>query len=250
MAIKGLLLIIIAILSIGITFIFKPIPQAPRYHSFADKRAVLSIMNGMNVLSSIPFVIVGLMGIFCVGPIIMEGENLITLLSYLTFFAGLFLTGFGSAWYHLMPTNETLVWDRLPMTIAFAGFFCSVVSELVNPVAGIILLIPLLLLGFFSVIYWIWTERRGHGDLRLYGLVQFLPMLLIPLIMVMYDAPAGYSPYLVALLIFYLIAKVFELLDSVIYSWSHFISGHTLKHLFAAVGTFCLLLMLHGRGVM
>ncbi|MBE9504393.1 MAG: hypothetical protein IME96_09480 [Proteobacteria bacterium] len=200
----------------------------------------------MNVLSNIPFVIVGLMGIVIVGHIIMEWENVIILLSYLTFFAGLFLTGFGSAWYHLKPTNETLVWDRLPMTIAFAGFFCSVVSELVNPIAGIILLIPLLLLGFFSVVYWIWTERRGRGDLRLYVLVQFLPMLLIPMIMVMYDAPEGYIPYIVALLIFYLIAKVFELFDSVIYSWRHFISGHTLKHLIAAVGAFCLLLLLQG----
>ena len=111
-------------------------------------------------------------------------------------------------------------------------------------------ILPLLLLGLFSVVCWIRTERQGRGDLRLYGLVQFLPMLLIPLIMVMYNAPESYIPYVVALLIFYLIAKVFELLDSVIYSWSHFISGHTLKHLFAAVGTFCLLLMLHGRGVM
>ena len=37
------------------------------------------------------------------------------------FFLGLFLTGFGSGYYHWEPTNDTLVLDRLPMTILFAG---------------------------------------------------------------------------------------------------------------------------------
>ncbi len=52
------------------------------------------------------------------------------------FFAGLVLTALGSAYYHLDPTNATLVLDRLPMTIAFAGVFGAVVAERVSTRGG------------------------------------------------------------------------------------------------------------------
>lgn len=40
-------------------------------------------------------------------------------------FAGVLLTSAGSTWYHLAPTNDSLVWDRLPMTLGFMGLFAA-----------------------------------------------------------------------------------------------------------------------------
>ncbi len=46
--------------------------------------------------------------------------------------------------------------------------------------------IPTLAIGIASVFYWQRTEAQGVGDLRLYALVQFLLMLIIPIIGVGY----------------------------------------------------------------
>ena len=248
--IKEFILIAIAIIMVLLFFLLaRPIEQQQSYHRFADKRTFLGVPNCLNVISNIPFVIIGLMGGIYVVILIARGGGFASLISYMIFFAGVFLTGFGSVCYHLNPNNETLVWDRLAMTIVFSGFFCLVLSEQISVTAGVALLLPLLILGLFSVFYWKWTEDRGRGDLRLYGVVQFLPLLLTPLILVMYDGPADFMFYIVALLICYLFAKLFEALDSILYSFGNMVSGHTLKHLFAAAGAFCPLLMLYARGM-
>jgi hypothetical protein len=127
------------------------------------------------------------------------------------------------------------------------GFFCSVVSELISRRAALILLLPLLLVGMGSVVYWAWSESLGRGDLRIYGLVQFLPLLLIPLIFILYKLPENYLTYISATLVFYMISKIAELLDEQIFRLLHVLSGHTIKHLLAAAGTGCILLMLYKR---
>ena len=157
------------------------------------------------------------------------------------------MTGFGSFYYHLAPSNETLIWDRLPITILSIGFFCSVISEMVSPKASLILVGPLLLIGIGSVLYWNYTESLGSGDLRLYGIVQFLPLILIVLIFLMYKFPENYLPYIIGLLIFYSLSRLTEFLDHQIYEILQFISGHTLKHLFAAAAACCLIIMLRRR---
>ncbi len=201
----------------------------------------------MDVLSNIPFVIVGLLGIAHVGKSLRKNGSDASLVQYLVFFLGVLLTGLGSTYYHYAPSNHTLFWDRLAMTIAFVGLFCSVVSELISPRLSIILLFPLLALGMGSVFYWYWSENLGCGDLRLYALVQFLPGVLIPSILVMYKPPRNYLRYLVGLMILYSISKIFELFDAEVFRFLKSISGHTLKHLIAAAGTCCVLRMLYSR---
>ena len=88
------------------------------------------------------------------------------------FFLGILLTAAGSAWYHLAPDNETLFWDRLPMTIAFMGLVSSQVVDRISVRAGLVLLGPMLLVGMASVVYWIVTERMGAGNVLPYGLLQ------------------------------------------------------------------------------
>ncbi|MDO8446639.1 MAG: ceramidase domain-containing protein [Deltaproteobacteria bacterium] len=240
MGIKGFILVAVSTAVVGFTFRFvKPIRQDEGYHNFADARTIMGVPNFMNVVSNIFFVFAGLFGLYAAFNV-WETRDRLTILSYLTFFGGVLLTGFGSAWYHLKPDNERLVWDRLPMTISFAGLFSSVLSETSYPSVGAILLFPLIILGIFSVIYWIRGERRGKGDLRLYGLIQFLPALLIPLILFTYGGSKEYILHLSALVLFYALAKLFEFLDEIIYSNGKVVSGHTLKHISASAGVACM----------
>ncbi len=237
-----------ALIALIITFIFvEPLPQDPEYHKFADSRAYWEIPNTFDVLSNIALAIVGLLGIIAALKKLRSPLFNASIFQYLIFFSGVFLTGFGSLYYHLSPTNQTLIWDRLPITILSIGFFCSVVSEMVSPKASLVLVGPMLLIGIGSVYYWHHTESLGRGDLRLYGIVQFLPLILIVLIFVMYKFPKNYLPYISGVLIFYALSRISEFLDRQIYDSLQFISGHTLKHLFAAAAACFILLMLWRR---
>lgn len=237
----------IVLVVVAVFLFVAPIPQDPAYHDFADSRTLLGVPNFWNVFSNLPFMVVGAWGV----AYVMRHGHAVCLpgleLAYVVFFSGVFLTAFGSAYYHLMPANEPLAWDRLPMTISFAGLFSIIVGEFVSARLGRTLLVPLLLLGIVSVEYWIWTESRGAGDLRLYALVQFLPMLLIPFILLLYKPSIGSSRVFWTMLGFYALSKIVEYFDSAIFAAGGVISGHSLKHLFAAAATAALLLALMQR---
>ena len=134
--------------------------------------------------------------------------------------------GLGSSWYHLDPSNETLLWDRLPISIAFMAFLSAVLAERLDRRAGIVSLLPLIAFGIFSVLYWYFTERAGAGDLRYYIVAQGYPLLFVPLMVRLLPSPytRGSDFYLAAL--FYLLAKAAELLDQPIYEAVGFVSGH------------------------
>jgi len=133
------------------------------------------------------------------------------------------------------------------MTIGFAGLFSIIVGEFISVPGARRLLIPLLLIGYASVEYWAFTESRGVGDLRPYAVVQFLPMLLIPFILLSREPEIGTSKYYWLMLLFYALAKLFEQLDAAIFAAGELISGHSLKHLFAAMTPATLLYALHVR---
>ena len=175
-----------AILISAVFFFVDPIPQDLSYHEFADTRSILSVPNFWNVLSNFPFLLVGGAGFYYSRSRNRPGMMADLHIAYLVFFSGIFMTGFGSAYYHYAPGNETLIWDRLPMTIGFMGLVTIIVGEHISLPAAKRMLIPLLLIGAGSVVFWGITEARGEGDLRPYAIVQFLPMLLIPLILLMY----------------------------------------------------------------
>jgi multidrug transporter EmrE-like cation transporter len=142
------------------------IPQNPAYHLFADHRTVLGVANGLNVLSNAAFAVVGLAGLrlFRHGAVqLRDGRER---WPWMAFFFGVALTSLGSAWYHLAPSNDSLVWDRLPMAVGFMGLLAALIAERVDPRAGLWLLGPVVALGVGSVLYWHLTERAGVGDLR------------------------------------------------------------------------------------
>lgn len=232
-----IVLITVALTLCFVVFSLEPIPQDSKYHDFADTRTVLGIPNGVNVLSNVPFVLAGGWGLVFVLTMLHSSGMNILLVQYLLFFAGVFLSGIGSMYYHLAPSNSTLVWDRLPMSIAFMALLSSVISECIDRRLGSYLLLPLVLLGAFSVGYWSWTEQAGHGDLRSYVLVQFLPVVLVPLILLLYRPAKDYAFPIWMLASLYIVSKLFEVLDRQVYAATGSISGHTVKHVIAALGT-------------
>jgi hypothetical protein len=222
-----------------------PIPQDSAYHRFADTRTLWGAANGWEVLSNLPFVLVGLWGLRQVlaapagrrAPFVESRERW----PYALFFAAVALTGAGSAYYHWAPDNARLVWDRLPMAVGFMALLAAIVAERVSVTAGIALLPALVLVGVGSVAYWYAGELRGAGDLRPYALVQFAPAALIPLMLWLFPARYSHGGYLVGVIAIYGTAKLFEALDGPIYSVGHLLSGHTLKHLTAALAASWLL---------
>lgn len=224
-----------------------PVPQDPGYHEFADSRSILGIDNFWNVASNLPFLVVGVWGLFYLRQhnrsVCLPGMQS----AFIVFFIGVFLTAFGSGYYHMSPANEPLVWDRLPMTIGFAGLFSIIIGELVSVRIARRILAPLLVIGLASVVYWAFTEARGSGDLRPYAVVQFLPMLLIPAVLLIYEPTIGSTKYYWLMVLFYILAKVFEYFDAETFSLGQLLSGHTLKHLFAALTPATMLYALAAR---
>lgn len=217
--------------------LYGPIPQDPDYHQFSGTAAYFSIPNTVNVVSNLPFLVVGL---FCFLALLRgERDYLIdqsNRLAYLTLYLGTALVGLGSAYYHLSPDNTTLVWDRLPMTIAFMALYSIIISEFISATAGEKLLWPLLMLGVISVLYWTYTESTGAGDLRIYAWVQFFPVLTIPIILLMFESSCSGSPGYWVLITCYALAKVFEHYDSEIHAQLVIVSGHSIKHVLPAIG--------------
>lgn len=248
----GVVLIALMLAILLIVFLFSSkIPQWSSYHQFADTRSFLGIPNCLNVVSNLFFLLVSIWGFTrlryqWVNNQLSNREAIV----FSVYFTGVLLTCIGSSWYHLSPDNARLVWDRLPMTIIFMSLLSLTIMERVNGNLGFRLLIPLILFGIFSVLYWYWTELMHQGDVRLYGLVQFYSILLIVFILFFFPKPWPPASAYLGMLAFYILAKIFEAIDHEVYQFSGtVISGHTLKHLFAAMSTYYMVVILNAHTV-
>lgn len=219
----------VALIAVLLLFLTSPVYQDPSYHNFIDRRSMVGLPNALNVLSNITFFMTGFYGVVLV---LKRSAKLVSIdVIYLVLFTSVILIGFGSAYYHWSPENLTLVWDRLPMTVAFMAFTSIVVTERYSKVSGIKLFPWLIAVGVFSVIYWSWT-----GDLRLYIVIQFGPILFLPLLIWKYPGPG--TSWLWLTILMYIAAKLFEITDQQLYHLTgELVSGHTLKHLAGAAGT-------------
>ncbi len=233
--------IIFTIAAVGVIgSLFVPrIPQDPAYHQFADSRTLLGIANFWNVVTNFPFVLVGIFGLARLSRVIALRT------SYLLVCLGLILVAVGSAYYHFSPTTKSLVWDRLPMTIVFMALFSAIIEDRVSSRAGKALLWPLIGVGAASVGYWHLSELQGNGDLRPYGLIQFLPMVLIPLILVLFPSRGLRTSFLWWTLISYALSKITEHFDLGIFETTGMISGHSINHLLASLAILFFVLAYH-----
>jgi hypothetical protein len=206
------------------------IPQDKSYHDFADKSVRYGIPHFGDVITNIPFFFVGLYGL-----------TVTTRPDYRCFFIGFILTAFGSAYYHLNPHNPTLVFDRLPMSIALMAMFSAICADY-----GVkwVKLYPSVLFGIASVLYW-----AKFDELVPYAIVQFGSLLYNVFLLLMKRSPYESRLYLFLAFGAYSMAKVTEMADKKVSALlNHTVTGHNLKHLFAALGGVFLIMHLKGPG--
>ena len=144
-----------------------PIAQDSRYHALRQFWRTVGIPNFWNVVSNIPFLLAALYGLSAFrnpGAFTQRWEGV----AFAITIAGTAAVAAGSTWYHVDPTNYTLLWDRLPMTVVFTALLAATIGERVDPQYGRYLLFPLIGCGILSVLDW-----RITGDLRVYAGVQF-----------------------------------------------------------------------------
>ncbi len=226
---RTVLLGLVSVTAIVVALWLAPMPQDPAYHLFADQRAWFGLANFANVSSSLLFLAVGAFGLSrC-------SRQSHPRTAYIVFCLGLLLVGVGSAYYHLAPSTARLVWDRLPMSIALMALFSMLLSDRISQQGGWLALWPLVLSGLASVGYWYGSELQGRGDLRAYAVVQFLPMLLIPMMLLLYRSRRLSTPWLWAMWATYALSKIAEHFDQAIFDATRIISGHSIKHGLACV---------------
>ncbi len=221
------------------------VPQPPDYHHFADTRHALGIDNFLDVVSNAAFLVAGIAGLVIVLRGYTHFEHRSERWPWLVFFVGIALTAAGSSYYHLSPDNETLFWDRLPMTIAFMGLVSAQIVDRVKVRAGLLLLAPMLLVGVASVVYWIATERQGAGNVLPYALLQGYAVFVLLLMAILNPSRYTRASDLYFIFGWYVLAKLLESFDAQVLAYRQIVSGHTLKHIAAAAAGFvaCYMLM-------
>jgi hypothetical protein len=246
---------VLGILSVGMVLaaaIVPPIPQPAEYHQFADQRIYFGIPNFFNVASNIAFLLVGVAGLI----FLLHSRTSIVLKAfvelperwpYLILFSSVVMASMGSAYYHLLPDNDRLVWDRLPIAMGIMALLAATLSERISPKVGLRLLPVLIAVGAGSVMHWYWSEQRGAGNLNFYIVVQFYSLLVILLLGIFFPSRYTRGADIYKVMALYALAKLAEIRDEEIYDIGQVMSGHTAKHLLVAVGVYWILRMLRKR---
>ncbi|MDH4114026.1 MAG: ceramidase [Burkholderiaceae bacterium] len=212
-------------------------PQA--YHAFADQRVLLGVPHALNVLSNLPFLAIGALGI---GWLRRSRVERSVAIPYFVFFAGTLLTAFGSAWYHADPRDSTLVWDRLPIALGFAGLVAGTLGDRA-PSRATALTIAFSAAAVAAVGTWALT-----GNLLPYMVMQASCVGASLYATAFVPSPFDRARWLYGATALYAGAVACERLDRVIEQLlGGALSGHTLKHLLASAALFVVYAMLKGR---
>lgn len=230
--------IILLIAVIGMA-LHGPIAHLDHYHEFADQSVWLGIPHAWDVLSNWGFVLVGGWGLWHLRRIEFNW-------GYCLFIVSICATAFCSSFYHWAPDNARLFWDRLPIALACAGVLAGVRSEFLFPLEvrrsrfefGV-----LVAFGIGSVLWWLET-----ADLRPYLLLQGMTLVSIPLYLWSYQASRRDQMWFFFATALYVIAKAVELNDGAILRLTNCISGHSLKHIIAALAAACIVWRIVRKG--
>ena len=241
------LIVGITALAVAAALLVPAMPQPLEYHDFADQREVFGVHNFLDVASNVAFLIVGVVGLVATLGRRAHFQFSIERWPYVIFFVGVLLTAAGSVYYHLAPDNETLFWDRLPMTIAFVALVCSQIVDRISIRAGLAGLIPMVILGVASVIYWRATERAGMGNVVPYGILQGYSVVMLLLMAMLKPSRYTHGSWLYWVFAWYVLSKVLETFDAQVHELTHAVSGHTLKHIAAAIAGVAVYRMLMRR---
>ncbi|TKY60226.1 hypothetical protein E2542_SST17321 [Spatholobus suberectus] len=113
----------------------------------------------------------------------LQGE----LWGWTCFYVGVTSVAFGSSYYHLDPDDAGLVWDRPPMTVAFASLLAILITERFDAKKGSISIAPLITAGIIGSVFF--------GDIRLYLLAQSTSCIAIPLMAILLPPMYTHSTY-------------------------------------------------------
>lgn len=226
-----------------IAWLFMPaIAQDAHYHAFADQRNWLGIPHAADVLSNLAFLAVGAFGIAALAAPHRERPTRATEAGLWCVAIGFVGTAVGSAWYHMDPNDAALAWDRLAMTVIFTGTLGTAIAQRIGENVARAALALIFELGVASVVYW-----RFTGDLSLYLTLQYggIGALLLLLLLTRRRRDPFAWGWLLA---WYALAKIAEAQDEVVWeATGGIIAGHTLKHVFAAIGGWTLFRPLRTR---
>lgn len=232
---RALLAVVLALLLLAI--IGPSVTQSAHHHDFADRRVWGGVPFAMDVLSNLPFALWGALGLGCVLSFFNPGSSKpaskpaqAQLGLAALFFAGLLVTAAASSWYHWLPNDSGLAFDRLGMTVAFAGLLGLAAAGRVSSRAGLSLAGAVLVLGPLSIQVWATT-----GNVLPWALLQFGGMAMVLWFAIIKPLPGALAVRWGVVITIYALAKLFELADHQIYEMtSHLVSGHSLKHVVAS----------------
>ncbi|WP_298876058.1 hypothetical protein [uncultured Bradyrhizobium sp.] len=218
---------------------FAPALPAAGWHipHFVDTRAWLDVPNAGDVLSNLAFLAMGVWGL----EQLRASSDAPVGSSW--FFVGLILTCLGSGFYHLDPDMpQRLIADRLGMAVAFAGFLGIATSERISMRAGEAVLVLTMVAGLLAA----WVAR---DNLTPWAVVQYGGMALAVALALAKPRAGALGVPLGGVIVFYVLAKLFELGDATIFeATGHVVSGHTLKHLAAALAAWPVINALRSTG--
>lgn len=196
-------------------------------HPFVDARSWWGVPNTLDVLSNLPLVLVGWVGLAMQRrrSLPMPTSGALSM-----FLVGLLLSGIGSAVYHWAPDSATLVVDRLGMAVAFAGVLGLAIAERVGQAPARLTLMVSLTLAIVSAVL-PWT----HGNVMPWTVVQFGGIALIGWAATRPTVDGALGIRFWVLIAAYALAKLLELGDEAVFrATGEWVSGHSLKHVAAA----------------
>lgn len=213
-----------------------PTSDSPTYFHFADTRPILNIPNSLDVLSNLFFLFFGIFGLKIALRAKNKKPNNLTLYIVLISVSAI-LTCFGSIYFHISPSPSTLLWDRLPMTLAFMSILAMIISDRTSKKVGLYSLVFLIPFGLLSVIGF----QFGWLTLKPYIAVQYGSILFIVLAISIWTENKISNTAIWSSIGLYAVAKAFEISDAFVFNITGLISGHTLKHFFSSLAIYKLL---------
>lgn len=197
-------------------------------HPFVDARERWGVPNAMDVLSNLPLAMAGLCGLWA---LLRHRGRAGARPAMVFFFAGLLLAALGSAWYHWAPDAVGLALDRLGMAVTFAGALALAIDERVGPRPAALVLRTVLPMALVSA-----ELPLTHDNAWPWVVVQFGGMAWMALAALQPPRPGALGVRLGVLIAIYALAKLFELGDEAVFLVTgQTVSGHSLKHVVAAL---------------
>lgn len=213
-----------------------PVQDPIAYFNFADQRMYLGIPNFFDVISNLLFIYVGLWGILSAfSPQLWMSRPKALMVTLFFVNASVFLTGWGSSYFHMTPNNITLFWDRAPMAMGFMALFALIMVDRGPDFFWQVWVVPLMALGVYTA----WVGSYGSMDIRYYILVQFGGLILALIFVLCRRAVFLNNKLMYTAFLFYALAKLVEGADHEVLTRFAF-SGHTLKHICAALAIFAI----------